>query len=165
MTGWSTVLLGALCIALSAVQALAPLLLRRLDAMLASGDDPARAMRDAWSAGAGAGAIVNALFGVALIVIGFGVTRRLRWAHPALELSGWASIVVLAILAKPSLAPFFAMAGESESSGAGMVAVAVLLVLAQLGAVLWFLRFWRKAEVRDAFAESRGQGFRSGDAA
>lgn len=151
MTGWSTILLGALCIALSVVQAVAPLLLRRLDAILARGDDPSRTMRDAWSAGAGTGAIVNALFGVALIVIGFGVTRRSRWAHTALELSCWASIVVLAILAKPSLAPLFALAGEGASSGSGMVAVAVLLVLAQLVAVLWFLRFWRKAEVRDAF--------------
>jgi hypothetical protein len=151
MTGWSTVLLGGLCLALSALQAVAPLVLRHLDEMLAPGDDPGRAMRDAWSAGAGMGAIVNALFGVALIVIGVGVARRSRWAHSALELSCWASIVVLAILAKPSLAPFFAMGGEGASSHGGILAAAVVLVAAQAGAVLWFLRFWRKAEVKDAF--------------
>jgi hypothetical protein len=151
-TGWSTIALGAVCLGLAGLQAVVPILLRRLDATLDAPDDPMRAMRDAWAAGSGTGAVVNGLFGVALIIIGFGVTRRLRWAHPALEASCWASIAVLAILAKPSLAPFFALAGgNGPPAGRGMLVVAIGLVLAQIGAVLWFLRFWRKPEVRAAF--------------
>jgi hypothetical protein len=151
LTGWSTVLLGFVCIALSAVQAVIPLLLRRLADVLDSADDPTRAMREAFAAGAGTGALVNGLFGASLIVIGFGVTRRALWSHRALELTGWASIVVLAILAKPTLAPFFALTGGRASPGTGLLAAAAGLVLAQVAAVLWFLRFWRRREVRDAF--------------
>jgi hypothetical protein len=151
MTGWSTVLLGVICLALSAVQALIPPLLRRLADLTDSADDPSRAMREAWAAGAGTGALVNGLFGASLIVIGFGVTRRARWSHRALEATCWASIAVLAILAKPTLVPFFALAGKGASQGLGLILAAAGLVLAQVGAVLWFLRFWRKTEVREAF--------------
>jgi hypothetical protein len=88
MTGWSTIALGVLCLGLAGLQAVVPILLRRLDATLDAPDDPTRAMRDAWTAGSGTGAVVNGIFGVALLFIGFGVTRRLRWAHPALEAGG-----------------------------------------------------------------------------
>jgi hypothetical protein len=159
MTGWSTIALGVLCLGLAGLQAVVPILLRRLDATLDAPDDPTRAMRDAWTAGSGTGAVVNGIFGVALLFIGFGVTRRLRWAHPALEASCWASIAVLSILAKPSLAPFFALAGgNGPAAGRGMLIVAIALVVAQIGAVLWFLKFWRKPEVRAAF---RRRGWRT----
>jgi hypothetical protein len=154
MTGWSTVLLGVVCVALAAIQAVTPLLLDRFAAVLDDADvadDPTRAMREVFSAGAGIGAVVNALFGAALIVIGIAVTRRARWAHPALTISCWASIAVLAILAKPTLAPFLAMAGDGASTGMGMLVASAVLLVAQIGAVLWFLRFWRKPEVRAAF--------------
>jgi hypothetical protein len=150
-TGWSTVVLGAACIALAGLEAAMPLLLRRLAALLEGADDPTRAMRDALSAGAGMSAAVNGLFGVALVVIGIGVLRRARWAHPALALSGWASIGVLAILARPSLAPFFALARDDVAAGYGMLLAAGGLVVVQIGAVLWFLRFWKRQEVRAAF--------------
>jgi hypothetical protein len=151
LTGWSTVLLGGVCIVLAAVQAVTPFLLQHLAEALDAADDPTRSMREAWSAGAGAGALVNGVFGIALIGIGFGVARRRRWAHPALELSCWASIVVLAVLAKPTLAPMFALAGDDASGGPVMMAVSIALLLAQVAAVLWFLRFWRRDEVRAAF--------------
>jgi hypothetical protein len=151
MTGWSTVLLGVVCIALAAIQAVAPIVLRRFAAVLDDPDDPTRAMREAWSAGAGTGAWVNGLFGAALVVIGIAVWRRVRWAHPALTISCWASIAVLAILAKPTLDPFFAMVGDDASAGLGMLVASAVLLVAQIGAVLWFLRFWRKPEVREAF--------------
>jgi len=151
MTGWSTVLLGLVCVALAAIQAVVPILLRRFAAVLDDPDDPTRAMREAWSAGAGMGAWVNGLFGVALVVIGIAVWRRRRWAHPALTISCWASIAVLAILAKPTLAPFFAMAGDDASKGLGLLVASAVLLVAQIGAVLWFLRFWGKPEVREAF--------------
>jgi hypothetical protein len=32
-----------------------------------------------------------------------------------------------------------------------MLVAGIVLVLAQIGAVLWFLRFWSKPEVRAAF--------------
>jgi hypothetical protein len=150
MTGWSTVLLGIVCAVLAAIQALTPILLEHLAAALDAADDPTRAIRESWSAGAGTGAWVNGLFGAALIVIGIAVSRRARWAHGALTVSCWASIAVLAVLAKPTLAPFFAMAGGSETSG-GMLAAGAALLVAQVAAVLWFLRFWRKPEVREAF--------------
>ena len=98
VTGWSTVLLGFVCVALAAMQAVAPILLRRFAAVLDDPDDPARAMREAWSAGAGTGAWVNGLFGAALVVVGIAVWRRARWAHPALTVSCWGSIAVAAIL-------------------------------------------------------------------
>lgn len=151
MTGWSTVLLGAVCIALAAIQAAAPPVLRRLAATLDGVEDTTRALREAWSAGAGTSAVVNGVFGVALIAIGFGVARRARWAHPALEVACWASIAVLAMLAKPTLAPFYAMVGESSATRLGMLCTEAGLLLAQVGAVLWFLRFWRRDEVRAAF--------------
>jgi len=161
MTGWSTVLLGGVCIVLAGLQAVTPILLRRVAEALEAVDDPMRSVREAWAAGAGTGALVNGLFGIALIGIGVGVVRRRRWAHPALELAGWVSIVVLAVLAKPTLAPLFALAGDDAASGPGMLAVSVVLLLAQVGAVLWFLRFWRKPEVRAAF-RSGGTPFSSG---
>ena len=151
LTGWSTVLLGGVCIVLAAVQAVTPFLLKQVAEALDAADDPTRSMREAWSAGAGTGALVNGVFGIALIGIGVGVARRRRWAHPALEVSCWASIVVLAVLAKPTLSPMFALAGDDASGGPGMIAVGIALLLAQVGAVIWFLRFWRKAEVREAF--------------
>jgi hypothetical protein len=151
MTGWSTVLLGVVCVALAAIQAVAPILLRRFAAVLDVADDPTRAMRETFAAGAGMVASVNGLFGAALIVIGIGVSRRARWAHPALTISCWASIAVLAILAKPTLAPFFAMAGNDAAAGSGMLVASVGLLVVQIGAVLWFLRFWGKPEVRAAF--------------
>lgn len=151
MTGWSTMLLGVLCVALSAIQAVAPILLKHFADVLDAPDDPTRAMREAWSAGAVTGAWVNGIFGGVLVVIGVAVSRRARWAHPALTISCWASIAVLAILAKPTLAPFFAMAGGDHVSGGGMLVAGVLLLVAQIVAVLWFLRFWSKPEVRAAF--------------
>lgn len=151
MAGWSTVLLGFVCVGLAAIQAVAPILLRRFATLLDDPEDPTRAMREAWTAGAGEGAWVNGLFGVALVVIGIAVWRRVRWAHAALTISCWASVAVLAILAKPTLAPFFALAGDGASAGLGMLVASAVLLVAQIGAVLWFLRFWRKPEVRAAF--------------
>ena len=151
MTGWSTVLLGFVCIALAAIQAVTPFLLDRFAALLGDADDPTRAMREVFSAGAGMGAVVNGIFGAALVVVGIAVARRARWAHPALTISCWASIAVLAILAKPTLAPFFAMAGDDTAAGKGMLVASSALLFAQIGAVFWFLRFWRKPEVRAAF--------------
>jgi len=151
MTGWSTVLLGGLCLVVAAIQAVTPVLVKHLAQALEESDDPLRPVRDAWSAGAGTGAVVNGLFGAALFAIGIGVAGRRRWSHPALEGACWGSIVVLLVLAKPTLAPLFALAGKDATGGAGMVVAGVVLLVAQVVAVLWFLRFWRKPEVRAAF--------------
>jgi hypothetical protein len=150
-TGWSTVVLGVVCVGLAVAQAVLPGLLDRLAASLPSQDDPTRAMREAWSSGAGDTAWVNGAFGGALIAIGVGVARRVRWAHPALTLASWASVAVLVVLAEPTLAPFVATAGGGEGARIGMFAVAAGLLVAQVAAVLWFLRFWRTPEVRRAF--------------
>jgi hypothetical protein len=150
-TGWTTVLLGVVCIGLAAVQALLPKLLEVLAGSLDEFDDPSRVMREATLSGAREGALINLLFGLALLVIGLGVARRVRWAHPALAVASWASVAVLAALAKPSMAPFVAVAGEGSVARVGMLCVGVLLLVAQIAAVLWFLRFWRKPEVRGAF--------------
>ena len=151
LTGWSTVLLGVVCVVLALIQAVAPVLLRRFAAELDVAEDPTRAMREAFAAGAGIGAAVNGLFGAALIVIGIGVSRRARWAHTALMISCWSSIAVLAILAKPTLAPFFAVTGGNATTGSGMLVASAVLLVAQIAGVLWFLRFWRRPEVRAGF--------------
>jgi hypothetical protein len=151
MTGWSTVLLGLVCIVLALIQAVAPVVLRRMAAELDMAEDPTRAMREALAAGAGISAAVNALFGAALVVVGVAVSRRARWAHRALLVLCWSSVVVLAILAKPTMAPFFAMAGEKTTGSFGMLVASAGLLVAQIVAVLWFLRFWRRPDVRAAF--------------
>lgn len=150
-TAWSTILIGFLCLFLALLQAALPSLLRSLDTVLAEQDDPTRAMRETFMAGAGTGAWVNGVFGAALIVIGIAVWRRARWSHPALTFAGWASIAALAILAKPTLAPLFAMGGAKGGNGRGMLIASAALVIAQILAVLWFLKFWLKPEVRQAF--------------
>ena len=150
-TAWSTILLGLLCLFLAALQAVAPVLLRSLDAMLEDPDDPTRAMREAFAAGAGTGAWVNGVFGAALIVIGIALWRRTRWSHRAMTVACWASIAVLAALAKPTLAPLFALGGAEAVAGRWMLLVSALLLLAQIVAVLWFLRFWLRPDVRRAF--------------
>jgi hypothetical protein len=151
MTGWSSVVLGVLCVVLAVIQAVTPTILRRMTAELDLADDPTRAMREALAAGAGTSAAINGLFGVVLVVIGIAVTRRSRWAHRALVVACWSSIAILAILAKPTLAPLFAAAGSQTTGGLGMLFASAALLVAQIAAVLWFLRFWSKPEVRDAF--------------
>lgn len=152
MTGWSTVALGVVCLLLAAVEAIVPVLLRQLTAALAAGDTTAfRATREAFARGAGTSAAVNALFGVALSVVGFAVARRLRWAHPAMTASAWASIAAIAVIAGPSVAPVVAMAGGGAAARAWIYAVTAVLVAAQIAAVLWFLRFWRRRDVRALF--------------
>jgi hypothetical protein len=49
------------------------------------------------------------------------------------------------------MAPFFAMAGEKTTGGFGMLVASAGLLVAQIAAVLWFLRFWRRPDVRAAF--------------
>lgn len=151
MTGWSTVLLGLVCVVLALIQAVAPVLLRRMAAELDVAEEGTRAMREALAAGAGISAAVNGLFGAALVVVGIAVSRRARWAHRAMLVACWSSIAVLAILAKPTMAPFFAMAGEKTTGGFGMLVASAGLLVAQIAAVLWFLRFWRRPDVRAAF--------------
>lgn len=161
MTGWSTLVLGVACVGVSVLQAILPLVLTRLAASLGEADDGLQSMRKAWEAGAGAGAVVNGIFGAALVVIGIGIVRRRRWAHPALTACCWASIAVLAILAKPTLAPFFVLAGDqSGGSGPLLLVAALILMIAQIVAVLWFLRFWRRPEVREFFGPSVTPGGR-----
>ena len=151
LTGWSTVLLGVICLVLALIQAAAPILLRRVAAELDAADDSMRAMREVLAEGAGISAAVNGAFGAALVVIGAAISRRARWAHRALLIACWASIGALAILAKPTLAPLFAIAGGKTAGGAGMLIASAALIVAQIVAVLWFLRFWRRPEVRAAF--------------
>jgi len=151
VTGWSTVLLGFLCGAVATIQVVIPIFLDRMAEAFRADDDPTRGMREALLAGGGMSALVNGAFGAALVVIGVAVARRVRWAHTALTVSGWASIAVLGVLAKPTLAPLFALTGRSASGGAGMLLASAGLLAAQVVTVLWFLRFWRKPEVRAAF--------------
>jgi hypothetical protein len=139
------------CVGLAGVQAVVPRILESLSATLDPQDDPTRALREAWSSGAGDSAPLNAAFGLILMAIGFGVVRRAPWAHAALTFASWGSIAVLILLAKPSLAPVLALAGGGEEARVAMLVTAAALLLAQIAAVFWFLRFWRKPEVREAF--------------
>lgn len=152
MTGWSAVALGAVCLLLAVLEAALPLLLRRISAALAAGDTAAlEATREAFARGAGTSAAVNALFGTVLAVVGVAVARRLRWAHLAMTASAWASIAMIAVIAGPSVAPVVAMTGGGAGARAWIYVVAAVLVAAQIAAVLWFLRFWRRPDVRALF--------------
>lgn len=152
LTGWSTVLLGLVCLALGLLQVALPALLARLDTALSGVDDPTSArVRQAFGRGDPWSAAVNLAFGAALVVIGVAVARRAAWSHRALTVAAWASIAALAAMAKPSIAPLLAVAGAGEGTGPVVLAIGLLLLVAQIAAVLWFLRFWRRSEVRALF--------------
>lgn len=150
-TGSSSILLGVICLGIALLEAVVPALLRRLEPALGAGDDPTRALRESWSAGAPLSALLNGVFGVALVIVGFGVARRARWAHPALTIACWASIAVVVGLAKPTIDPFVALLGPGTGAHAIAWIAGGALVVAQVAAVIWFLRFWRTPEVRSSF--------------
>lgn len=152
VAAWSTVVLGVVGLGLAALQAILPPLLDRLAASLEASDDPTGPVRGAFASGAGVSAAVNVVFGVALIVVGVGVARRARWAHAAMTAASWGSIVVVVALARPSVAPLAVMAGGGSASRAFTLGVSLALLVAQIAAVAWFLRFWRRPEVRAAFS-------------
>jgi hypothetical protein len=154
-TGWTTVLLGALCLFTAAVQLAAPPLLRRLTEGLETARDPSQAAREAWVAGASQGAGTNLLFGLGLVAIGIAVTRRVRWSHAALTAAGWMSLVAIVVMTKPTLSPLLDMAGVSTGRRAITWGVTALLIVGQVVAMLWFLRFWKRAEIREAFTGPR----------
>ena len=149
-TAWSTIALGVVCELLAAVQALVPIVLRRVAETLPVADDPTRGLREAWLSGAGVSSAVNALFGVGLIVAGAAVVRRARWAHRAIEVTAWSSMVALLGLAAPTAAPFLAVLPTPAMRAILWVSIAALGVLQALLVVL-FLRFWRRSEVRAVF--------------
>lgn len=154
-TGWTTTLLGMLCLFVAAVQAVTPWMLARLSEGLDAVDDPTRAAREAWAANATQGAWINGAFGLGLLIVGVGVARRRRWAHPALTAAGWLSLAAIVLLTKPTMAPLLAMAGVSTKARIITWVVTLILLVAQVAALVWFLRFWRKPEVRRAFDEDR----------
>ena len=151
-TGWSSVLLGAVCLGLAALELVIPALLTRLTN---SGDlvnDPSfDRLRASFAAGAALSASVNAAFGAALGVVGFGIARRARWSHRALTIVSWASIPALILLARPGLAPLLALSDTTAGSSRTLVIVSAILLVLQIAAVLWFLRFWNRADVRARF--------------
>lgn len=148
---WTVLVLGILCLVLGAFQAVIPFVLDRLAGALDDPADPMKPLRDALAAGAGVSALLNVVFGAAAIVVGIAVARRARWAHRAFVILCWGSLVILVGLAQPSLAPIFVMAGGRGSVRGTIGVIAVVLLVAQVVAVLWFLRFWRRDEVRAAF--------------
>jgi len=154
LTAASTVVVGGLCLLLAAVEAAIPALLAGLPDSGALDDPSLRAMRDAFVSGARSSALWNAAFGIALVAIGIGVGRLARWSHPAMTVAAWGSIAALAAIAKPSLAPLAALAGNGRTGQAIVWAGGGALLAAQAGAVLWFLRFWRSDGVRELFNAS-----------
>jgi predicted permease len=152
LTGWSTVLLGVVCLALAAFEIAIPVVLRRLDASGAlEGDVALTRVREAFAAGAALSAALNGVLGAALVAVGWGVARRARWSHPALTAAAWASIPALLVLAGPGLDPLLAMSDTTAGSKRLLVVVSVVLAVLQAAAVLWFLRFWRRPDVRATF--------------
>ena len=151
LTGWSALLLGLVCMGLGGLEAAIPILLRRL-AELPGLEDPALVrLGAAFSRGAALSAAVNTAFGVALIAVGWSVARLRRWAHAALTAVAWASIPAMALLAVPGVAPLLALAEETAGSTTILVLASVILVVLQAAAVVWFLRFWRREDVRALF--------------
>lgn len=151
LTAASTVALGAVCLVLAAVEAGVPLLLERLQDAGAPDDPTFRAVREAFVSGAASSAAWNGAFGTALVAIGVGVGRRARWSHPAMTAAAWGSIVALVAIAKPSLAPVVALAGGGPTARAVVWGGGAVTLAAQAALVLWFLKFWRRDEVRALF--------------
>jgi hypothetical protein len=152
VTGWSTVLLGAVCLGLAGLELLIPVLLTRLtDSGALESDASFDRLRASFAAGAALSASVNAGFGLALGVVGVGISRRARWSHAALTFVSWASIPALVLLARPGLAPLLALSDSTAGSSLTLVIVSAILLVLQIAAVLWFLRFWKRPEVRARF--------------
>jgi hypothetical protein len=152
ITGWSTVVLGVVCLALAALELLIPALLARLaDSGALQGDAGLDRLRASFAEGAVLSAAVNAGFGAALAVVGAAVARSVRWSHAALTVVSWASIPALVLLARPALAPLLAVSEATAGSSRALVTISAVLLVLQVAAVLWFLRFWNRAEVRARF--------------
>jgi hypothetical protein len=63
----------------------------------------------------------------------------------------WASIPALILLARPGLAPLLALSDATAGSSRTIVIVSAILLVLQIAAVLWFLRFWNRADVLARF--------------
>jgi hypothetical protein len=150
-TAWTVLVLGVVCAGLGALQAVLPAVLDRVAGQLDSVDDPTRRMRDALASGAALSATLNVGFGAAAIVIAVAVVRRSRWAHAAITILCWSSIAVLVALAKPSLAPILVLSEGRPIARACLVVSTAILLVAQVLAVVWFLRFWRRPDIRASF--------------
>ena len=152
MTGWSALLLGIVCAGLAVLEVAIPILLRRLAAIPGLEEDPALTrLGAAFTQGAAVSAAVNGAFAAALVAVGWSVARRLRWSHAALTAVAWASIPAMAALAVPGIAPLLALSDGTAGSKRLLVLTSVILVALQAGAVFWFLRFWRREDVRALF--------------
>jgi len=152
VTGWSSVVLGLVCLGLAGLEVAIPLLLARLAAGSAlEGDAALERLRTSFAEGAALSATVNAIFGAALVLVGGGVARKARWSHGALTIVTWASIPALVLLARPGLAPLLALSDTAAGSSGALVAISALLLVLQIAAVLWFLRFWNRPDVRARF--------------
>jgi hypothetical protein len=148
----STVLiLGVLSVALGAFQAIVPAILDRLGGSFDTADDPTRPLREALASGSAMSAAFNLAFGIAALVTGIATLRRARFAHRAVTVLCWGSIAMLVAIAKPSLAPILVLSGDGPLARAGVFALAIVLLVAQIAAVVWFLKFWGREEVRSAF--------------
>ena len=152
MTGWSSLLLGLVCVALAVLEVAIPVLLRELaDTPGLEGDQMLLRLGAAFAQGAALSAAVNVAFGLTLVFVGWSVARLRPWSHRALTAVSWASIPAMAALAVPSVAPLLALGEETAGSTTLLVGASVVLVVLQAVAVLWFLRFWRREDVRALF--------------
>jgi hypothetical protein len=141
-----------MCLALAGLELLLPVLLARLATSgVFEGDAALDRLRVSFSEGAALSASVNAAFGAALVVVGAAVARFVRWSHPGLTVVSWASIPALVLLARPGLAPLLAVSETTAGSSRALVGISALLLVLQVAAVLWFLRFWNRPEVRERF--------------
>ncbi len=150
-TGWGSMALGLLCVGAAFFDLALPPILARVGSALGAADDPLAPLRESLAHGAALNAAVNGAFGATLMVVGFAVTRRRPWSHRALEITCWASIPALAVSVGPALAPLGTIAGDAPGTAAVMRWTSIGLVILQVAAVLWFLRFWRSPAVVESF--------------
>lgn len=150
--GWSTLVLAAITLLLGGLQIVLPmLLLWMLEALRAGQPDTpaseiARLIRSSVPSG-----LVNVAFGAALLAIGWGVTRRRAWSHPALHAAAWVSVAVILTQIKPGIGMLGFLGSHSPAVQAVTAGVLVLFVAAQVAGVVVFVRFWIKPEVRAVF--------------
>ena len=58
---------------------------------------------------------------------------------------------MLLAIAKPTLAPLLVLWGDGALARAALLALTIVLLAGQIAAVVWFLRFWGREEVRSSF--------------
>jgi len=163
VTGWLCVVLGGVMILSAALLALGAFARRSLEgqgidpfAGLEEGLDPLSRMilRNLETL-----SVVQALLGVATLVIGLGFLRLRPWARPALEVLVWVTLIASLASGAWGILAWLGPGGSGPVPFPGGVAAAaagIVLTLAQCVVCALLIRYLRTEEIRRLFEKRTG---------